>query len=50
MIKLCAYINVLLTNINNDKMFYYFVDVIEPMLIGDMNYDEYVTYTMITEG
>ena len=48
MIKLCAYINVLLTNINNDRMFYYFVDVIEPRLVGDMSYNDYVTYTHIT--
>jgi len=50
MIKLCAYINVLLTNIGNEKAFYYYIDVIEPMLIGDMSYCDYITYTRITEG
>jgi hypothetical protein len=48
MIKLCAYINVILTNTGNDKAFYYYIDVIEPMLIGEMSYSDYVTYTQIT--
>ena len=47
MIKLCAYINVLLTSIN-DNALYFFVDTIEPMLVGDMSYKDYLTYTKIT--
>ena len=46
LVKLCAYINKAITN---DKVFYYFVDVIEPMLIGNMNEEQYIVYTEILD-
>lgn len=50
-IKLCAYINVLLTNYASDSAFCYFVDVIEPKLIGGITYEQWVEYeTIIVRG
>ena len=50
-IKLCAYINLLLTNYASDKVFCYFLDVIEPKLIGDISYEQWVEYeTIIVRG
>ena len=50
LIKLCAYVNVLLTTINNDKLFCFYVDTVEPLIIGDMSYKQWVAYTEIVEG
>jgi hypothetical protein len=50
LIKLCAYVNVLLTTINNDTLFCFYVDTVEPLIIGDMSYTQWVTYTEIVEG
>ena len=43
-IKLCAKINLLLTNYASDKMFYKWVDVIEPKILGDMTNIECIVY------
>ena len=48
LIKLCAYINKALTNLTNDVVVCYFVDVVEPKLIGQMTCEQYETYTSIT--
>ena len=43
-IKLCAYINLLLTNYTTDSMFYYWIDVIEPKILGELTNREYIVY------
>ena len=50
LIKLCAYVNVLLTAINNDRLFCFYVDTVEPLILGDMSYSEWVVYTEIVGG
>jgi hypothetical protein len=47
LIKLCAYVNVLLTTINNDKLFCFYVDTVEPLIIGDMSYSKWLVYDAI---
>ena len=48
-IKLCALINVMLSKTGNDKLFYYFVDTVEPKLIGGISYEQWVEYETIVE-
>jgi hypothetical protein len=43
-IKLCAYINLLLTNYAADSMFYKWVDVIEPKILGELTNGEWIIY------
>jgi hypothetical protein len=43
-IKLCAYINLLLTNYATDSMFYRWVDVIEPKILVELTNSEWIVY------
>jgi hypothetical protein len=43
-IKLCAYINLLLTDYATDNMFYRWVDVIEPKILGELTNSEWIIY------